>query len=511
MKSRKLALLSSLICFSIFSGAMGCGSGEGASGLAPDPSISTLTIIPSSVSVKKGQTFDFNTNKTGASFSVVGGASNGSIDADGIYTPPALLPANTKITIQATLDSETANANINLITADTISMSGGSRKKITDTPLDIGSLITADSQLNLSRNRIAVSDQNNHQVAALWTSESAGITNSSFDLMNNFGLFGTDHAPVAAVDNIFSGTIGFGTDGSLHIIQLEKSGAKYGLQHHSTSNGGTSYASHPVYFDGALHSFSPSLTVDTNNTLHVIFLKGATPLSAQNILYTKSSDGGATWSSPVEINAASPNGKLQAQLATNASGTEIDVCWAENSAAQTDIYYARSSNSGTSFSAAIPVTNTPAVKEGQCQVKRGNTTESYVLYSGLFAGFSIEDMEIFIAKTADGTSFSPAVQVNSDSYHRQVLPYMSVDTLGRIDVVWSWDQDGDGSSIPEKIYHARSTDAGNTFSANEAYVIDGAGLGILPQGLVHDSSGRLHMTYIQREGADYHLFYQMAE
>ncbi len=234
-------------------------------------------------------------------------------------------------------------------------------------------------------------------------------------------------------------------------------------------------------------------------------------MSSQKLIYMKSTDAGASWSSPLEVNMASVNVKLQPQLTTNASGSEIDLCWLEVSAAQTDVYYTRSSNGGTSFGAAIPVTSSPALKEGQCQVKRGNAGEAYVLYSGLFIGLTIENMEVFVAKTTDGSSFAAPVQVNSDSYHRQILPFMSVDSLGRIDVIWTWDQDGDGSDIPEKLYHARSTNAGGSFTTNEVFVADAAGQAIVPMGLVHDSAGRLHMSYVQKEGASLHLFYQMAE
>ncbi len=510
MRFSKHFILSTLLVGSLFSGITGCGESADSSG--PDLSGSPLTLTPSgSITLKKDQTIDFNANLSDATFSVEGGAANGSIDANGLYTPPSTLPVNHRITIKANSGDQSATTTVNLMTNDSVVVNAPSKKKVGD--LEIFSpAFSADAAMNLSRHRLAVSDANSkHQVAVNWMSFDGANINSSFDLMTNLTSFGTDKAAALPASNPYSGTIGYGPDGSLFIVQMEMMGGKLALKVYSTQNEGVSYNSHLVHSDAAFHTFAPSLSISSDNTLHLVFTKGDSPVSVQKAFYTKSSNGGATWSSPLEINSVSPEFKLQPNVAANSTGNEVNLCWTESSAGQFDIYYARSNDGGNTFATAVKVSNTPAAKEGQCQVRSGLNHEAYVLYSGINILSFTENLEILIAKTNDGTGFAPAVQVNSDAFHLHTFPLMSVDALGRIDVIWAWDKDGDGSDIHESIYHSRSLDGGNTFSANDVFVQDAGGTATIPTGLAHDAAGRLHYSFIQREGVGYYLFYQMAE
>lgn len=510
MRFSKQFILSTLLVGSLFSGIMGCG--EGTVGSDPDTSTSTLSITPSGTTLlKKDQILDFNANLADATFSVEGGAANGSIDANGLYTPPSTLPVNNRITIKASSGDQNATATVNLMTNDSVALNAASKKQVGDSEIFLPAF-SLDAAMNLSRHRLAVSDANsNHQVAVNWQSFDGVDLNSSFDLMTNLSSFGTDKAAALPASNPYTGTIGYGPDGSLFIVQMEMIGAKLALKVYSTQNEGVSYNSHLVHSDPAFHTFAPSLSISSDNTLHLVFTKGDSPVSAQKAFYTKSSDAGATWSSPLEINSVSPEFKLQPDVAANSTGNEVNLCWTESSAGQFDIYYARSNDGGNTFGTAVRVSNTPAAREGQCQVRHGLNHEAYVLYSGINILSFVENLEILIAKTNDGISFAPAVQVNSDAFHLHTFPHMSVDALGRIDVIWAWDKDGDGSDIYETIYHSRSLDGGNTFSANDVFVQDAVGTATVPMGLVHDAAGRLHYTFIQREGAGFYLFYQMAE
>jgi|GEM_PF-5516385 len=516
MKTQK-TILALVLCASLFSGMMACGDGEVSGGGAPiDPSLGgggVLTLSPAGpANLKKGQSLDFDTNLSGSTFSVEGGDSNGTINADGVYSPPAKLPLNPQITVKATQGSQTVSALVNLSTGDTASFDDASKKQITDSPLASATTF-ADFQLNAERHRLAVSSVGaNLQVASLWTSFDGVNSNGAFDVSTNLGSFGTDKNPVASTNKPFSGSIAYAPDGTLHIILMEKSGLKYALNHYSTSNGGATYASHAIFADAANNLFMPSLSIDKSGGLHLVFTKtSGSPLGApQTLYYTKSSNGGATWSTPVEINAASANPKFQPNLSVSADGTTVDLCWIEASGAQTDIYFGRSINGGASFQPAIPLTSSAALKEGQCQIAK-NGSDTYVLYAGIHVLFVFENMEIFVTKTSDGTSFNAPVQVNSDTAHLQAFPFMSVDPLGRIDVIWASDRDGDASNIPDAIFYARSIDGGNTFSTNVAVESDPAFKPVIPLGLAHDDAGRLHMSFIELIGTDLHIFYKMAE
>src|SRR5690349_18513441 len=85
--------------------AMGCGSSS-------KPSVISVTVAPSSASVAVNKTQQFTatvsgTTNTAVTWSVAGGASNGSIAQTGLYTAPSAIPSPSQVMVTAT---STANA-----------------------------------------------------------------------------------------------------------------------------------------------------------------------------------------------------------------------------------------------------------------------------------------------------------------------------------------------------------------------------------------------------------------
>jgi hypothetical protein len=109
-------------------------------------------------------------------------------------------------------------------------------------------------------------------------------------------------------------------------------------------------------------------------------------------------------------------------------------------------------------------------------------------------------------------SFSQPKIVNSDPAGDLQFSYLSVDFLGRIDVVWSEDTNGDQSL--DTLFHSRSIDGGVTFSPNQKIVGGAPAQGSLGMGLRHDSAGRLHLQFasdILDPGTAIDVFYLEAE
>lgn len=74
---------------------------------SPPPPPVVVTVAPGSVSVELEKTLSFTATVTGSSntsvtWLVVGGVSNGTIDAAGVYTAPSTMPASNKVTVRAT-------------------------------------------------------------------------------------------------------------------------------------------------------------------------------------------------------------------------------------------------------------------------------------------------------------------------------------------------------------------------------------------------------------------------
>jgi hypothetical protein len=110
-------LLFYTIAILLISPSFSCG-GNSNHPFAPSPGI---LLLPTTTEVVIGQTQQFEATVENSSssviFSVDGGATNGTIDANGLYTAPAVVPANPTVIVRAKLVDnnevqETSEVNI---------------------------------------------------------------------------------------------------------------------------------------------------------------------------------------------------------------------------------------------------------------------------------------------------------------------------------------------------------------------------------------------------------------
>jgi len=136
-----------------------------------------------------------------------------------------------------------------------------------------------------------------------------------------------------------------------------------------STDGGATWSS-PVAVAGSLTSgdnWGVSIVVDQNSTVHVGWPEG----SMNAIRYARSTDGGATWSQPVEIASIvyqpSPlppthfRTPMQTQMAIDRSDTEnrgsLYLVWVDYASGDTDVYLASSHDAGATWSDPVRVNN----------------------------------------------------------------------------------------------------------------------------------------------------------
>ncbi len=104
---------------------LGCGGLVGSDPSQLPPSNVTVTVAPSTASVLLGEPQTFTTTvtnsaNTGVSWSVngipAGNATVGTIDAGGVYTAPANLPAPVSVSVQATSAADSSKSSTALVT-----------------------------------------------------------------------------------------------------------------------------------------------------------------------------------------------------------------------------------------------------------------------------------------------------------------------------------------------------------------------------------------------------------
>ena len=193
------------------------------------------------------------------------------------------------------------------------------------------------------------------------------------------------------------------------------------------------------------------------------------------ILFSRSNDGGATWSSPKEISTheglpRDDTGAVEGFTgAVGADGT-LYVAWADGS----EIAFATSTDGGQSFSPSHAILNAAPSYFALSGAYRANgfpqigiDPRSNRLFVS-WADYRNGDLDVFVSTSTDrGKQWSEATRVNSDPLHNgadQFFQWMAVDPVdGSANLVF-YDRRSDPENRKCNLVLARSTDSGHTFA-----------------------------------------------
>ncbi|HET7206124.1 MAG TPA: sialidase family protein [Terriglobales bacterium] len=203
---------------------------------------------------------------------------------------------------------------------------------------------------------------------------------------------------------------------------------------------------------------------------------GWTQFSLQKsiLIFSRSTDGGLTWSKPIEISSHEglPRDDTGAvEGFTGAVGTDgtLYAVWADGS----EIAFASSRDGGRSFSRSRAILKTAPSYFALQNVDRGNGFPQIGIdprSNRLFvtwADYRNGDIDVFSSTSTDrGKHWSPALRINSDALHNgadQFFQWLAVDPLdGSANVIF-YDRRGDPENRKITPILARSTDGGKTF------------------------------------------------
>jgi hypothetical protein len=202
-------------------------------------------------------------------------------------------------------------------------------------------------------------------------------------------------------------------------------------------------------------------------------------LTDSEILLSRSTDDGKTWSKPIEIDAhpglpRDDNGAAEGFAGVVAPDGTLYAVWSQDDR----IMLASSRDGGKTFSRARPIVHTAPTMFAVQTLERANGFPQIAIdprSKRLFVAWSDYrngDLDVFCATSTDGgRTWTPAVRVNNDAIHdgaEQFFQWLAVDPVdGTADVVF-YDRRGDPHNRKQIVVLARSTDGGRSF-ANYAW------------------------------------------
>ncbi len=202
----------------------------------------------------------------------------------------------------------------------------------------------------------------------------------------------------------------------------------------------------------------PSVAVDRHGTILVAWQDYRR--NQADIYFARSTDGGRTFSPNVRVNDdLGRAGQLYPSLAVDGSGT-IYLAWHDFRKGNQDIYFARSTDGGRTFSRNLRVNDdTGTAGQFNPSLAVNEHGEIYIAWHDLRSG----NADIYTAVSRDGgLTFGRNIRVNDDQGDAfQFHPSLGINGRGDIAVAWEDYRNGEAD-----IYLATSRDGGATFGPN---------------------------------------------
>jgi hypothetical protein len=309
-----------------------------------------------------------------------------------------------------------------------------------------------------------------------------------------------NQVPVAPKDYKISGDVSVTYDAHGHAIlcyiAFDKLGTSNYWGHNATRNGifiarsldgGKTWEpnaipviAHPTQ-PGIPFEDKPYIVADTGNSrysgnLYVGWTQFT--LSRSVILFSRSTDGGKTWSSPLEISTheglpRDDNGAVEGFTGAVAADGTLYAVWADGNS----IVLAASRDGGRSFSPSRKILDTAPSYFDVEDISRSNgfpqigiaphagkNGDLYVTWSDYRNG----DVDVFCSTSRDrGRHWTPAVRVNSDPLHDgtdQFFQWLAVDPQSGDANLIFYDRRDDPANLKTQVTLARSRDGGRSFT-----------------------------------------------
>ena len=186
----------------------------------------------------------------------------------------------------------------------------------------------------------------------------------------------------------------------------------------------------------------PTLAVRADEQIYVVYIN----LNPRDIFFTRSLDGGTTWSTPINL-STNPGDSVRPTIALNSQGT-IYVAWGDDAEGKYEVFLRYSTDTGNTWS---PIRNITAQVKGQDRLPAIAVDANGTLYATWAhkerhneGGVITVEREVFLQYSQDGgeTWSAPYSVSGVPSVSDIIRPELTLDPAGNLYVIWEEEDSG---------------------------------------------------------------------
>jgi len=280
-----------------------------------------------------------------------------------------------------------------------------------------------------------------------------------------------DSSSVTSASN--SRSIAAGPGNLVHVVWQDTRAGRWEIYYKCSSDAGVTWSQDIRLTQSQGFSYTPSVTV-LDSIVHVVWTYYSSS-EPYEIYYMRSSDGGLTWSSMMRL-TNNIYGSFEPSVA--AFGSNVYLVWRDaRDSGNNEIYYKRSSDQGRTWD-SMDTRLTYATSTSWCPAVEASGFFVHVVWWDSRTG----RWEVYYKRSSDGgVSWGADTCFTNDAFDSYRATLAVSDSV--VHVVWQDARVGDS-----KLYYKRSTDSGNTWSADNRLTIPYAAVApslISPGSMVH--------------------------
>jgi BNR repeat-like domain len=227
----------------------------------------------------------------------------------------------------------------------------------------------------------------------------------------------------------------------LHVVWHDDTPGNYEIYYRGSTDGGATWTPTKRLTWTSDDSYSPAIATDSSGVVHVVW-EDRTPGNYE-LFYKKSTDGGASWMSNKRLTWTA--GWSQFQALTVDSSDHLHLVWDDG--APGEIYYKKSTNGGDTWTASKRLSWNSSYSYAPSIGAESSAKLHMVWHDNMPGNF-----EIYYKKSTDGGTTWTAAQRLTWNPGESVWTSIAVEASGNVHVVWY-----DATSGDYEIYYKKYT------------------------------------------------------